>query len=98
MVHSNVTIVYTCKTNDFPCIVLMQRKHVEPFDVPHIHRRRLNCDPQFREWEERISRMRNISVEEFQLDLNDQTHQLIDIPHYKVFEGHPVDRTHPETV
>lgn len=55
MVRSIEIVVYIYKTNGFPCIFSRQRKHDEPFGVQHIHRHHLNCDPQFREWEEQIS-------------------------------------------
>lgn len=84
----------TCKTNDFPCIVSTQRKHDEPFDVRHIHHHRLKRDPHFREWAERISKMKN----HYNNFKNNKKYQSIDIPHYKVFEGHLVDRIHPETI
>lgn len=55
LAHSIVTIVCICRINDFPCTFSGQHKHDEPFDVQHIHRHHLDCDPLCRELEEQIS-------------------------------------------
>lgn len=55
LAHSIVTIVCICRINGFPCTFSRQHKHDEPFDVQHIHRHHLDCDPLCRELEEQIS-------------------------------------------
>lgn len=55
MARSTAIVVCIYRINGFPYIALRRHTHDEPFVVPHIHRRHLNCDPQCRESEEQKS-------------------------------------------